>query len=61
MRPKRNKTLELDFSKLVFSDEIRSIEDCLQEITPIPWSDDVLNGKTEVIIGKTENYNVPDR
>ncbi len=42
----------LDMSKLKFSDQPISMEESLKDIIPIPWSDDVLNGKKKVVISK---------
>lgn len=42
----------LDMSKLKFSDQPVSMEESLKDIIPIPWSDDVLNGKKKVVISK---------
>ena len=42
----------LDMSKLKFADQPISMEESLKDIIPIPWSDDVLNGKKKVVISK---------
>lgn len=42
----------LDMSKLKFSDQPISMEESLKDITPMPWSDDILNGKKKVVISK---------
>ncbi len=42
----------LDMSKLKFSDQPISMEESLKDIIPIPWSEDVLNGKKKVVISK---------
>jgi hypothetical protein len=49
----RNGYRHLDFSKLNFSDKVVTSKEALQDVIPIKWSDDVLQGKKQVIIKKT--------
>ena len=42
----------LDMSKLKFSDKKISTEEALADVTPIPWSEEVLSGKKKVIISR---------
>ena len=46
----QKKYKRLDFSKINFDDEQISTEDSLEDVTPIHWSDDVLNGKRMAVI-----------
>lgn len=41
---------KLDLKKLKFSDEIVSTKDAIQDIVPIQWSHDVLEGKKKAVI-----------
>ena len=44
----------LDFSKLKFSENIKSTEEALKDIVPIQWSEEILSGKKQVTITKAE-------
>lgn len=40
----------LDFSKIKFNSEPMTTEESLEDIDPIHWSDDVLNGKRKAVV-----------
>lgn len=42
----------LNFSTLNFSDSKKTVEDSMEDITPIKWSKEVLSGEKKVIIKK---------
>ena len=52
MKPEKRMYRKLDLSKITFSETIRTIEEGLCEITPIPWSKDVLEGNMKVVVSK---------
>jgi len=51
----RNEYRRLDFSKLNFSEKVVTSNEALRDVIPINWSDDVLQGKKQVVIKKTED------
>lgn len=57
------KTMSLDFSKLRFAKEPMTSADALRDVIPMPWSDDVRNGKTSVIYScpRKEREKVEDK
>ena len=48
MDPEKREYRKIDFSKITFSEKIRTIEECLCEIEPILWNKDVLDGSLEL-------------
>lgn len=42
----------IDFSKIAFDSEPMTTEDSLEDVIPINWSDDVLEGKKKAVIKK---------
>lgn len=44
----------LDFSKINFSKKEITTEEALKDVSPIPWTNDVLKGNKKVIVKKTK-------
>lgn len=63
-----NATLEkeavsLDFSKLRFAKKTMTSADALRDVIPMPWPDDVRNGKSSVVYScpRKEKEEVEDK